>query len=210
MGKSTIGCLTIFILGYIIYQNHTFIEKIKEHRFKFLSTFVFAALSGVIYTLSLRGENLNILSWVVDGLFKNIVLISAISSIIRFGSIYLNKNNKTLKYLNKSAFPIYIIHQTILLLIAFFVVPIVKSTTLFGSIYLNKNNKTLKYLNKSAFPIYIIHQTILLLIAFFVVPIVKSTTLAMLIIILLSALFTFAIYEFLKSVRIFNFFLDMK
>lgn len=78
MGKSTIGCLTIFILGYIIYQDHAFIEKIKEHRFKFLSTFVFAALSGVIYTLSLRGENLNILSWVVDGLFKNIVLISAL------------------------------------------------------------------------------------------------------------------------------------
>lgn len=40
MGKSIIGYLTIFILGYIIYQDHAFIEKIKEHRLKFLSTFV--------------------------------------------------------------------------------------------------------------------------------------------------------------------------
>ncbi|MBC5995437.1 hypothetical protein EAI30_06800 [Romboutsia ilealis] len=97
------------------------------------------------------------------GLLKNIVLISAISSIIGFSSIYLNKNSRVLKYLNKSAFPIYIIHQTILLLIAFFVVPIV-----------------------------------------------KSTTWAMLIIILFSALFTFAVYELLKNIKIFNVLLGMK
>lgn len=163
MGKSIVGCLTIFILGYIIYQDHIFIEKIKENRYKFLFAFIFTGFIGIIYALVLREEKLSILSWVVDGLLKNIVLISAISSIIGFSSIYLNKNSRVLKYLNKSAFPIYIIHQTILLLIAFFVVPIV-----------------------------------------------KSTTWAMLIIILFSALFTFAVYELLKNIKIFNVLLGMK
>ncbi|MBC5995436.1 hypothetical protein EAI30_06805 [Romboutsia ilealis] len=65
MGKSIVGCLTIFILGYIIYQDHIFIEKIKENRYKFLFAFIFTGFIGIIYALVLREEKLSILSWVV-------------------------------------------------------------------------------------------------------------------------------------------------
>ena len=60
------------------------------------------------------------------------------------------------------------------------------------------------YLNKSAFLVYIIHQPILLGLAFVIVPLVKSTTVAMLLIILMSLMITFFVYELIKNVKIFN------
>lgn len=163
MGKSMIGCLTIFILGYIIYQDHEFLDKIIEHRNKYLISFILIGLLGVIYALGLKDYTLSFSSWIFDSILKNSVLVSSIASVIGFGSVYLNKNNKILRYLNKCAFPIYIIHQTVLVFIAFLVVPLV-----------------------------------------------NSTTLAMILIIVLSAVFTFGIYEAFKNFKLFNFLLGMK
>lgn len=163
MGKSLVGCLTIFILGYIVYQDSILIDKIKEYRFKYLISFVFSGLTGVLYVFFVRNDSYPIVSWVIESLLRNTVLVSAIGGIVGFGSIYLNKSNSTLKYLNKSAFPVYIIHQTILLCIAFVVVPLI-----------------------------------------------SSTDLAMFVIIVLSFICTFVVYEIIKEVKIFNFLLGMK
>ncbi|WP_434796262.1 acyltransferase family protein [Terrisporobacter vanillatitrophus] len=130
MGKSIIGCLLIFLLGYIVYEDDTLLEKLISYRFKYLITLVFFAIGGVIYTLILRPEEGNTTVWSIDSILKNGVLICAISTVIGFSSIHLNKNNKLLKYLNKRTFPIYIIHQPILLVLAILIVPTVKSTTL--------------------------------------------------------------------------------
>ena len=68
--------------------------------------------------------------WILDSVLKNIVLISAVSSIVGFASLYLNKTNNLLKYLNSSSFAIYILHQPILLGVAYIIIPLVKSTLL--------------------------------------------------------------------------------
>lgn len=130
MGKSIIGCLLIFLLGYIVYEDDTLLENLISHRFKYLVTLVFFAICGLIYTLLLRPEEGNITVWIIDSIFKNGVLICAICTVIGFSSVHLNKNNKLLKFLNKRTFPIYIIHQPILLVLAILIVPTVESTAL--------------------------------------------------------------------------------
>ncbi|WP_018590849.1 acyltransferase family protein [Terrisporobacter glycolicus] len=130
MGKSIIGCLLIFLLGYIVYEDDTLLEKLISHRFKYLVTLVFFAICGVIYTLLIRPEDGNITVWIIDSILKNGVLICAICTIIGFSSVHLNKNNTLLKFLNKRTFPIYIIHQPILLVLAILIVPTVESTAL--------------------------------------------------------------------------------
>lgn len=130
MGKSIIGCLLIFLLGYIVYEDDTLLENLISHRFKYLVTLIFFAICGLIYTLLLRPEEGNITVWIIDSIFKNGVLICAICTVIGFSSVHLNKNNKLLKFLNKRTFPIYIIHQPILLVLAILIVPKVESTAL--------------------------------------------------------------------------------
>lgn len=163
MGKSILACLLIFLLGYIVYEDNMLLEKLIGNRYKYLITLISFAICGVIYTLKFRLEEINTALWIIDSFFKNGVLICAICTVIGFSSIYLNKSNKLLKYLNKCAFPIYIIHQPILLILACLIIPTV-----------------------------------------------KSTTLSIALIIIISAILTFLVYEVLNKIKIFNFVLGIK
>lgn len=160
MGKSIIGCFAIFTLGYIVYQKEELLNNLSNNRFKYLTSFFLFAITGIVYVLNFRPENMNAIAWILDAVLKNGVLISAICMVVGFSSIHLNKSNGVLKYLNKCAFPVYIIHQPVLLAIALFIIPIV-----------------------------------------------KSTTIAMLIIIALSVILTFAIYTLLIRVKLFKYLL---
>ena len=60
------------------------------------------------------------------------------------------------------------------------------------------------------FAIYIIHQPILLILACLIIPTVKSTTLSIALIIILSAILTFLVYEVLNKIKIFNFVFGIK
>lgn len=163
MGKSLLGCLIIFLIGYLTYSDDCLVDKIISNRFKFLRLLVIVAILGIIYVFKVRELLPSYCLWSIDSILKNIVLISAVSTIVGFSSIYLNKNNSLLKYLNASSFAVYIIHQPILLGVAFIIIPIV-----------------------------------------------ESTFLAMILIILLSLIITFAVFELIKNIKLFNIFLGMK
>lgn len=163
MGKSVIGCLVIFIIGYLVYSDDDVLERMILKRFKFLKLLTVIGVCGMMYVFIIRDILPVYCLWILDSLLKNIVLISAIGSIVGFASIYLNKNNELLKYLNASAFPVYIIHQPILLGLAFVIIPFV-----------------------------------------------KSTILAMALIISISFILTFAVFEVIKRMRFMNLFLGMK
>ena len=53
---------------------------------------------------------------------RNLYGICTLFVMIAFGDKYLNRGGKVLKYLNQAAFPIYILHQSIMMVIAYFVV----------------------------------------------------------------------------------------
>ena len=130
MGKSILGCLIIFIAGYFVYSDEKILNALISKRFRYLGLILVTGILGLGYVFLLRDSVGIKYAWYIDSILKNIVLISAVASIIGFSSLYLNSNNRLLRYLNKSAFPVYIIHQPILLVLAYFIVPIVKSTLL--------------------------------------------------------------------------------
>jgi hypothetical protein len=47
-------------------------------------------------------------------------MITTITAIIGYGRKYLTKGGKVLKYLNKACFPIYILHQPIVVVISYY------------------------------------------------------------------------------------------
>ena len=128
MGKSIVACLFIFMMGYLVYSDRRVLDVVIEKRFKSLVMIIVSAFIGMLYIFLVRDGVSNSFVWIIESILKNMVLISAISTIVGFASIYLNSNNKLLKYLNSSAFPVYIIHQPILLALAFYIIPVVSST----------------------------------------------------------------------------------
>ena len=66
-----------------------------------------------------------ILSRILDYGYTSLYAITAwtwVFAIIGYGKRYLNKSHRSLSYLNTAAYPFYILHQTVIVVIAFYVV----------------------------------------------------------------------------------------
>lgn len=123
MGKSIVTCLLIFILGFIVYKDGEYLNMIYINKNKYLCVAILISIVGAIYTFYIREFAISELTWLIDSMLKNSMLIVMIITIVGYGMKYLNKTNKVLMYLNKASFPVYIIHQTVLLGIAYFIIP---------------------------------------------------------------------------------------
>lgn len=66
-----------------------------------------------------------------------------------------------------------------------------------GFRYLNKESKTLSYLSQAAYPIYIIHMFALFLGSLIILPLEIPVFMKLLLIILLTAIFCYGLYEFI-------------
>jgi len=105
--------LLFFIFGYLIFSNMHIQDTIKK--------FSPAALIGaVILTLVILAlEWSSALYWWA---LRALCTWCWIIAILGYGSRFLNFNNRFLGYANEAVLPFYILHQTIILIIGFFVV----------------------------------------------------------------------------------------
>ena len=64
------------------------------------------------------------LAWqsILEAIIRNLYGASALFTMIAFSQKYLNRGGKVLDYLNQGAFPIYIFHQSVMMVIAYFAV----------------------------------------------------------------------------------------
>lgn len=116
--------LTLFLLGYIVYSDEDYLNAIdKRKRIFFIVTIILLSLGMVCFT-SISKLGLGISGAIIEALLKNSIMITAIISIIGYGRKYLNRGEKVLKYLNKACFPVYIIHQTVVVIIAYYILPL--------------------------------------------------------------------------------------
>ena len=105
--------LLFFIYGYLIFSNTRIQDTIRKYSLVALIgavmlTLVVLALewSSALYWWALRA--LCAWCWII--------------AILGYGSRFLNFNNRFLGYANEAVLPFYILHQTIILIIGFFVV----------------------------------------------------------------------------------------
>lgn len=80
----------------------------------------------------------------------------------------------------------------------------------FGNKFLNHPSNILRYLSKSSFPIYILHLPINTLVGYFIVKTDLSLSLKFILIVLLTTLLSFVVYELIRRIKIFCFFLGIK
>lgn len=121
-GKNIFYYGLFFLLGYILVTKEGFFDTIRK--IKFLS-FIFSiiAIPLVLYLSNTWGwpEGVNPKGILICFL-RNLITWVWLLVLLGYGEKYLNRGGKVLGYLNQAAFPVYILHQTIMMGIAYFIV----------------------------------------------------------------------------------------
>lgn len=131
-GQSIGKYMLLYLLGYYLFSDD-FIEKLVLHKKIILSLFgVSQILLFILYfKYNYYGDLLvNFVGWL------------GILSCIIIGNLFLNKENKFTNYFKRASFPMYILHQTILVFIGYYVLMDIDNVVLqiniiiFGSLIL--------------------------------------------------------------------------
>ena len=129
-----------FIYGYLIFSNSVFQSVIKRY-WKIslvlgLITFVILKNFPIYFSstyMQIIIENLNPVLSVsfyelldfIEPLFWGLRALSSwfwIIALLGFGSLYLNRTNRFLKYANEAVLPFYILHLTVILIVGYYVI----------------------------------------------------------------------------------------
>lgn len=114
----------LFLAGYITCADERFNIMIHQLKFKVLLCLIPYLQLYLLVLSKLSG----LPDWspesVMLAFIRNLALWLTLIVILGYGQKYLNSSSKWLAYMNQAAFPIYVIHQTILLIIGFWVVRI--------------------------------------------------------------------------------------
>jgi peptidoglycan/LPS O-acetylase OafA/YrhL len=110
--------LTFFLSGYLLASTPEFRPTLERNRFAALALGVMATTAGFILLeyvgISSRGHFFSFLrafnSW------------ACLFAILGFGSKHLNFSNRFLKYAGEAVLPFYILHQSVIIVIGYFII----------------------------------------------------------------------------------------
>jgi peptidoglycan/LPS O-acetylase OafA/YrhL len=117
-----------FLAGFICITNQSLVESLQRNR-RFSLTLAIATIIAINY---FRWNDLNpwdtLANWEND--WRTYVALSLraltawlwVLAIVGYGKQYINKKHRILDYVNEAIYPFYILHQTIIVIIAFYVV----------------------------------------------------------------------------------------
>jgi peptidoglycan/LPS O-acetylase OafA/YrhL len=118
--------MVFFVIGYLIPADKRFTEGFKRHIWICLVLGI-VAFCGAGYIIGVLGYSYpggESFSWIYI-LFQIVISTASwcwVVFILSLGARYLNFNNKILAYGNEAVLPFYIFHQTIILLVGWFVI----------------------------------------------------------------------------------------
>ncbi len=124
IGGNPLFYITFFILGFILISDERLMDKIDRYRLILLILGV-VPLAGLITMSATNSWPANIPEWadgIMDAYRNAFHPWFFILALLAYGRRFLNFTNKFLKYFAEGAYPIYILHQTVLVTVAFFVV----------------------------------------------------------------------------------------
>jgi len=119
-GQSIGKYIVLYLLGYYLFSDD-FIEKLVKYKGIILSLFGISQLLLVVlyFKYSYYGDLLvNFVGWL------------GILSCIIVGKLFLNQENNITNYFKKASFPIYILHQTFLVIIGYYALMVLDNMVL--------------------------------------------------------------------------------
>lgn len=124
-GKSLGEYFSLFMLGYIILSDDTVQVKLDENRWYLFIGFVSLTI------LNLLLQNVwHYSSGMAYDIFSGFLSWNGILAILGMGKHYLNFHNKVTSYFTNASFPIYIFHQSFIVLTAYYTLKTTSSIVL--------------------------------------------------------------------------------
>ena len=116
-----------FLIGYMMAADKRFTESIKRHGWVCLPLWIVGFVSAIaIFALvgydPYPGVEPFSLTYVLFQIVWTITSWSAVVFMLSLGAKYLNFNNKVLAYANEAVLPFYLLHQTVILCVGWFVI----------------------------------------------------------------------------------------
>ncbi len=116
-----------FLIGYVMAADRRFTESYKRHSWVCLVLGIAAAAGegALVFGLHYPYPGAESFSWtyVLFNMVMSIGNFCWVMFILSLAAKYLNFNNKVLAYANEAVLPFYILHQTIILLVGWYVIP---------------------------------------------------------------------------------------
>jgi peptidoglycan/LPS O-acetylase OafA/YrhL len=119
-----------FVFGYIMVADKRFTESIKRSGWISLGLWIISVFGGLTFLVLVLGydpmpgsEPFSII-FVTYQIVYSIGSWSAVVYMLSLGAKYLNFDNKYLAYANQAVLPFYLLHQTVILCVGWFIIPL--------------------------------------------------------------------------------------
>jgi glucan biosynthesis protein C len=128
-GKNPFVYATLFVYGFVLVADERFQATLEHYRWAAL-VLSLITLAGII-VLEIVNLPTPKYSWgdILSYLLRTSNTWFWLVTILGFGSRYLNRTNAFLRYAAEGSYPFYILHQTVIVIIGFFVVQGTESIT---------------------------------------------------------------------------------
>jgi hypothetical protein len=121
-----------FLIGYIMAADKRFTEGFKKHQWVSLSLGLLCFVGEVLFILMIRYNYANLyhtggesfsLPYVLFQIIMSLASFSWVSFLLSVSARYLNRSSPIIGYGNEAVLPFYILHQTVILIVGWFVIP---------------------------------------------------------------------------------------
>jgi glucan biosynthesis protein C len=121
-GWNIITYLLFFVFGYLIFGNQHIKEMAYKLRWISLTIGILTFEFIFLYVLMSGDPEFGAPMYIFGMLIQAIGVWGWLLAILGFGSHYLNRNHRYLSYANEAVLPFYVLHQTVIISVGFFVV----------------------------------------------------------------------------------------
>jgi glucan biosynthesis protein C len=120
-GKNFFYYLILFVYGYVLMADARFEEALDRYKVPAL-VFGLGLLVTVVGIMASGVEITDVTESILSVCYRGITAWLLLIAFLGFGRKVLNFSNKALKYASEAAYPFYILHQTVIVLIGTYVV----------------------------------------------------------------------------------------
>jgi hypothetical protein len=121
-GKPFFMYLMVFVYGFVLMSDARYQPALERNRW--VALILGIACTWINYAVLLSGVQFEdfSLGFILLGLVNSFNTWFWLMAILAFGQKYLNVDNKLLRYARGAAYPFYVLHQTVIVAIGFYVV----------------------------------------------------------------------------------------
>lgn len=122
----------LFLFGFLLITvKNVFWKTVETYRFQFLIT---GMLSFLLMLFLVKSYDDSTIRHFTEALIKVVNMWSWILVLFGFASKYLNKKSSLLSYCNQAVYPFYILHQSVMLVLAYYLMDLEWGLAVKGSI----------------------------------------------------------------------------